>query len=159
MNNFTIIPSIELALTDLKLQNRLNVLAVTKKFDVIGSIFRRRWKSQSIFCKKAFSTHKQRLLAVEKEELISHINRLTDRKLSSINRIVRNLAEKQIKSSMKKNWAKNFILEHENRLKSVYLRNIDSKRIKSEYTSLFKRFYDLISDWFKRLNVKCLHIY
>ena len=117
--------------------------------NVILTIFRRRWKDQSVSYEKTFDIHKQRFSSIEKEILITQINQLTNKELSSINKIVRNLAEEMIQSSMKKNWARNFCHRHENRLKSIYLRNIDSKRMKIEYASLFQRFYQLIETFFQ----------
>ena len=149
MNNSFNFISMKLAIADLKLQNKSNILATAKKYNVVESIFRRRWKDQSVFHEKTSDIHKQRLSSIEEEALITQINQLTNRELSSINRIVRNLAEEMIQSSMKKNWTRNFCRRHENKLKSIYLRNIDSKRMKIEYVSLFQRFYQLIRAFFQ----------
>ena len=46
--------------------------------------------------------------------------------------IVRNLAEKLLQDRVGKNWASNFVYRHKDRLKSLYLRNIDKKRYQSE---------------------------
>ena len=61
--------------------------------------------------------------------------------------MVRNLAEEVIGRPVGKNWTGDFVKRYKNRLTSVYLRNIDSQRIKSEYALLFKQFYDLVI-WF-----------
>ena len=44
-----------------------------------------------------------------------------------------------------KNWTGGFIRRHKERLRSLYLRNIDKLRIQSEYAPIFKQFYDLVS--------------
>ena len=149
MNNSLNSTSMKLAIADLELQNKPNILATAKKYNVVESTLRRRWKDQSVSYEETSDIHKQRLSSIEEEALIIQINQLTDRELPSTNRIVRNLAEEMIQSSMKKNWAKNFCRRHENRLKSIYLRNIDSKRMKIEYASLFQRFYQLIEAFFQ----------
>ena len=149
MNNSLNSTPMKLAIADLELQNKSNILATAKKYNVVESIFRRRWKDQSVFHEKTFDIYKQRLSSIEKKALITQINQLTNRELSSINRIVRNLIEEMIQSSMKKNWTKNFCRKHENKLKSIYLRNIDSKRVKIEYAFLFQRFYQLIKAFFQ----------
>ena len=58
--------------------------------------------------------------------------------------MVRNLAEEMIGSSVGKNWTGDFVKRYKNRLTSLYLRNIDSQRIKAEYAPSFKQFYDLV---------------
>lgn len=42
-------------------------------------------------------------------------------------------------------------------LKSIYLRNLDSDRVKSEYALVFKQFYDMVSENIKRSGAACLH--
>ena len=84
------------AIVDLKLQNKSNIFATTKKYNIVESTFRRRWKNQSVFYKKTFNIHKQRLLSIEEKALISQINQLTNKELLSINKIVRNLIEEII---------------------------------------------------------------
>ena len=149
MNNSLNFISMKLAIADLELQNKSNIFATAKKYNVVESTFRRRWKDQSVFHEETSDIHKQHLSSIKKEALITQINQLTNEELLSINRIVRNLTEKMIQSSIKKNWARNFWDRHENRLKSIYLRNIDSKRMKIEYASLFQRFYQLIKAFFQ----------
>ena len=149
MNNSLNSTPMKLAIADLELQDKPNILATAKKYNVVESTLRRRWKDQSVFHEKTSDIHKQRLSSIEEEALITQINQLTNRELSSTNRIVRNLAEEMIQSSMKKNWTRNFCRKHENRLKSIYLRNIDSKRMKIEYAPLFQRFYQLIETFFQ----------
>jgi hypothetical protein len=41
-----------------------------------------------------------------------------------------------------KNWVGNFVYEKKDKLKSLYLRNIDNMRIKADYVLNFKLFYD-----------------
>ena len=58
--------------------------------------------------------------------------------------MVRNLAEEVIDASVGKNWTSHFVRRHKDILKSLYLQNIDSQRIQSEYAPLLKCFYDLV---------------
>jgi hypothetical protein len=59
-------------------------------------------------------------------------------------RIVRNLAEEIIGGSVGKNWTGDFVKRHKNRLTSLYLRNLDRQRVKSEYAPLFEQFYNMV---------------
>jgi len=100
----------------------------------------------------ANSECRQRLTIQQEEVLIGHINKLTDRGIPPTSRIVRNLAEEIVGSSVGKNWTGEFVKRHKKRLKSLYLRNIDNLRTKAEYAPMFKYFYDLV-EWF------CLFFY
>ena len=55
-----------------------------------------------------------------------------------------NLAEEMIGESVGKNWIGDFVRRHKDRVTSLYLRNINSQRIQSEYAPIFKYFYDLV---------------
>ena len=76
--------------------------------------------------------------------MIHLIISLTDRGLPPTSRIIRNLAEELLGGPVGKNWTGDFIKRHKDRLKSLYLRNIDSQRHKAEYKPSFKQFYDLV---------------
>ena len=86
----------------------------------------------------ADSEYKQRLTVVQ-EALILQINQLTDRGLPPTSNIVRNLAEERTALARI-----GLGVLFQNRLKSLFLRNIDSKRHKAEYAPVFKQFYDLV---------------
>src|SRR5205814_9729214 len=81
----------------------------------------------------ANSECRQRFTIQQEEVLIGQINRLTDRGIPPTSQIVRNLAEEIAGSSVGKNWTGTFIGRHKERLKSLYLRNIDNLRTKAEY--------------------------
>ena len=94
--------------------------------------------------KASASEYRQQLTDVQEKTLIGQINRFTDRKLPPTSSIIRSLAEEMIQDSVDKNWIKDFIKRHKERLISLYLRNIDSQRIKAEYLPTFKYFYSLV---------------
>ena len=87
---------------------------------------------------------RQRLTNSQEEVLIGHINKLTDRGLPPTSQIVRNLAEEIAGSSVGKNWTSDFVQRHKDRLKSLYLCNIDNLQVKAEYAPLFQLFYNLV---------------
>src|ERR1700722_5327509 len=84
----------------------------------------------------ANSIHRQNLTIEQEEQLILHINMLTNRGLPPTSSIVRNLAEEMIKRPVGKNWTSQFIQRHKDQLQSLYLRNIDNIRTKAEYTPM-----------------------
>ncbi len=75
---------IELAIADLAKQIKLNYRATAKKHGVDRSTLRK------LSMQAAASRYRQRLTLVQEEELIKHINSLTDRGLPPTSRIVRN---------------------------------------------------------------------
>ena len=58
--------------------------------------------------------------------------------------MVKNLAEEIIESPVDKNWTNDFVKQHSDRLKSLYLKNIDSKKKKFEHVAFYKQYYDLM---------------
>ena len=136
--------SIDLALADLNAQLQPNIRATARKYGLVESTLRRRWNGQTMSRQDASSEYRQRLTNAQEEALIYQISLLTDRGIPPTARIVRNLAEEVIGGPIGKNWTGAFVKRHKDRLKSLYLRNIDSQRIQSEYTPIFKQFYDLV---------------
>ena len=62
---------------------------------------------------------------MQEEALISQINKLTARSIPPTTSMVRNFAEEMIGREVNKNWTAGFVERHSDRLKSLYLRNID----------------------------------
>ena len=58
--------------------------------------------------------------------------------------IVKNLVEEIRGVPVRKNWTAQFVAKYEKELKSTYLKNRDSKRVKSEYPLTFEHFYTLV---------------
>ena len=137
--------SIDEALADLRLQERPNILATVNKYQLVESTLRRRWQGKSISIQEAASEYRQRLTNAQEDQLVLQINRLTDRGIPPTAQIVRNLAEEMINKSVGKNWTGDFVRRHKDRITSLYLRNINSQRIQSEYAPIFKYFYDLVT--------------
>ena len=144
MDNSTKNASIELAIDDLNRQLRPNFRGTAKKYGLVESTLRRRFKGQTVSIEAARAITHQRLSIVQEEVLIERINQLTDRGLPPTGSIVRNLAEELLQDRVGKNWTSGFVHRHKDRLKSLYLRNIDRKRHQSEYAPMFKQFYDLV---------------
>ena len=137
--------SIDSALADLNAQLHPNIRATARKYGLVESTLRRRWKGQTMSRQDAVSEYIQRFTNSQEEALIGQINRLTDRGIPPTSRIVRNLAEEVLNGPVGKNWTGGFVRRHKKRLTSLYLRNIDKLRVQSEYAPIFKQFYDLVS--------------
>ena len=134
----------ELALAELDSAFKPNVLATAKKFNLSKSTLRRRWKGIQLSREEASSKYRKRLTTTQEEVLIERINYLSDRSLSPTSNIIRNLAEELTGGPVGKNWTGNFIKRYKGRLRSIYLQNLDSQRVKAEYPPAFQVFYDLV---------------
>ena len=135
---------IQEAIADLALQLKPNYLATAKRHKVNRITLARRHRGETAPISVANAETHQRLSIQQEEVLIRHINKLTDRGIPPTSRIVRNLAEEIINTSVGKNWTGQFVQRHKKQLKSLYLRNIDNLRTKAEYAPMFKHFYDLV---------------
>jgi hypothetical protein len=83
------------------------------------------------------SFYHQCLTSEQEEVLIGHINKLTDRGMLPTSHIVKNLAEEIRGREVGKNWVGQFVKRHKDRLKSLYLRNIDNLRVGAKYAPMF----------------------
>ena len=144
MDNLTHDRRIELAISDLESQERPKVAPIARKYALVESTLRWRWNGRSMSRAAAASEYRRRLTSAQEEILIGRINQLANRGLPPTLRMVRNLAEEMLSDSVGINWTTKFVHRHKDRLKSLYLRNIDSERSKAEYLPLFKLFYDLV---------------
>jgi len=136
---------IGLALADLAKQDKLNFMGTARKHGVNDTTLRRRFRGIQVSRHAAASEHRQCLTHVQEETLIGSINSLTNRGISPTSRMVRNLAEEMIQKPVGKNWTGEFVKRHQTRLTSLYLRNLDSQRVKAEYVPMFKQFYNLVT--------------
>ena len=100
---------IELALADLRRQEKPNIMGTAKKYQLAESTLRRRFKGQHLSRRAAASEYLQNLTFVQKEVLIGQINVLTDRGIPPTSRTVENFTEEMIKRPVGKNWTGQFM--------------------------------------------------
>jgi hypothetical protein len=135
---------IALALAEIGSENKPNYAEYARKYELDRTTLSRRHRGKTVSRKEATSEHRQNLTTLQEQELIHHINHLSDRNLPPTAEIVQNIAEEMFRYIIGKNWTGNFVRRHQRVLKSLYLRNIDNQRIKAEYLPLFKFFYDMV---------------
>ena len=138
---------IQLALADLAKQDTPNYMATSKKYTVPRTTLRERFLGNRQSREAATAEYHQCLSMAQEEALICQINRLTNRGLPPTNVMVKNLAEEIIGRAVDKNWSSQFMSRHKRRLISNYLKNIDKKRVNSEYVPMYELFYDLVYDF------------
>jgi len=136
------------------MRNAINVLdaqlipnyrQIGLKFGIDYTTLMRRHKGLSTSKAEATSLYHKLLTDTQEELLIDQINKLTVRGLAPTTHIVRNLAEEIIGRVVNKNWTAGFVKRYPGRLKSIYLRNIDNLRMKSEWGPHIEYFFDLVA--------------
>jgi len=136
----------QLALDACRAVDKPNFSAIAREFPPVNrQTLQRRFDGEQESRAQSNSAHRQNLTAEQEEQLILHINMLTNRGLPPTSQIVRNLAEEMICRKVGKNWTGQFIQRHKDRLQSLYLRNIDNMRTQAEYAPVIKLFFDLVS--------------
>jgi hypothetical protein len=135
----------EKALDELNAQLLPNYTQITLKFGLEHTTLMRRHKGICVSRMKATSLYHKLLTDTQEEILITQINKLTVRGLSPTSHIVKNLAEEIVGHKVNKNWTAHFVKRHSSHLKSLYLRNIDNLRMKSEYGPHIQDFFDLVA--------------
>jgi hypothetical protein len=109
----------------------------------------RRYKGQTTSRAEATSRYHKLLTDTQEEALIDQINKLAVRGLPPTTQMVRNLAEEIIRREVNKNWTSQFVKRYSTRLQSLYLRNMDNSRIKSEYAPHLEHYFNLVAFCFR----------
>ena len=156
-NYFATMDPIEAALAALKLENESNIRGTAKKFGLVESTLRRRYKSRTVSFSRARYLINNRLSQPQKQALISQINRLTDRDIPPTTRMIRNFVEEIVRGPVDKNWARDFVRRYRTKLKSIYLqfetwtllKQTDRANAKNPdvFRHHFKRWKEASSDW------------
>jgi hypothetical protein len=147
---------IEKAINALNAQLIPNYSQVARDFGIERTTLMRRYKGICASRQEATSLYHKLLTDTQEEALIDQINKLIVRGLPPTSQIVKNLAEEIIGGDVNKNWTAGFVQRHSTRLKSLYLRNIDNLRMKSEYGPHIQFFFDLVIFNFSILSISCL---
>jgi hypothetical protein len=143
-NNSTHESRLTAALAALESQMPPMYRRTASEFKINHTTLRRRFLGLQLSRSEAVSETHKRLTNIQEEVLIKHINDLSNRGIFPTTQIVKNLAEEIIQDSLGKNWVGNFVCRKKDKLKSLYLRNIDNMRIKADYVPNFKLFYDQV---------------
>jgi transposase-like protein len=145
MPNLNRIPE---AIADLDAQKVPNIRKTAAKYGLCAHTLGNRWKGRTTSMEEAVSIHRQALTNSQEKALIQVINQLTDRKMPPTSAIVKNLAEEIRGAPVGKNWVGSFVQRHQDILKSVYLKNMEAKRIKGEYPPTYEYFFKLVLCYF-----------
>ncbi|PMD26311.1 hypothetical protein NA56DRAFT_733159 [Hyaloscypha hepaticicola] len=149
----------EKAINELNTQLLPNYRQVSEKYSLTRITLIRRFLGLCTSRQKTTSLHHKLLTDTQEEALINQINKLTIRGIPPTTHIVKNLTEEIIGRYIYKNWTAHFVKRYSDRLKSLYLHNIDNLHIKSEYRPYIKHFFDLLIKAINDYNIIAGNIY
>ena len=144
---------IQRALAHLNEQKQLNYAEAARTHGVNPSTLRRRHKGISVSREQVTSETHQRLSSTQEDELLRHIDALSNKYIPPTTQIVRNLVEEILQAEVRKNWVARFIKRHSKRICSVYLSLINNARVSVESLTIFEHFYTLVQYLFYTFNV------
>ena len=113
--------AIELALADLNSQEHPNYKSTAKKYSVDRNTLARRHKGLAVSRQESVSLHKKKLTNVQEQELLKHINKLSDCGLPPTPKIVENLVYEITKEPVGENWMNHFSEHYKDEIRSIYL--------------------------------------
>jgi hypothetical protein len=93
---------IERAIAHLKAQKQPNIAAASTQFKILRTTLSARFHGQRVSYKEATVNTRLKLSSTQKKTLITYINKLSKRGLSSTSSIIRNLTRKLLKSKISK---------------------------------------------------------
>ena len=141
--------AIELALEELRLQDKPNIAATAKKHGIDRSTLSRRFNGKTVSIEESVEV-KSLLNNNEQKVLIKEINRLSELGCPPTVPMVSNFAREMSGKEPGINWGYRFVQDHKHELVSVYLKGFDLARKKADSWHELRRYFELVSLRFGR---------
>jgi AraC-like DNA-binding protein len=135
--------AMEKAIEVLKSQETPKYAEVARQFNLSRHTLMRRFKGQTLPRAEAVSLHLKALTTEQERQLISHINRLSDRGIPATPQITENIVSEILKRPMSHSWVYRFCQRYRGELKSVYLRAIDNSRQVADNSEFFGYYFNV----------------
>ena len=136
--------AVEQAISDLRSQKPPKYAATAKKYNIDRTTLMCRFKGETTSYSKARSRSNKLLTNAQESVLIEYIRKLSNQGLHSTPRILKNLAVELVHKPIGERWIERFRKRYENRLTSVYLRNIDQSRHIADKSRHFEHYFATI---------------
>jgi transcriptional regulator with XRE-family HTH domain len=133
--------AIDKAIEVLRSQKTPKYAEVARKFNLSRHTLMRRFKGETLPRADAVSLHLKALTTVQERELITHLNRLSDRGIPPTVQITENIVFEILKRRVGHNWVYRFCHRYPDELKSVYLRAIDNSRQVADNSEFFAHYF------------------
>ena len=135
------------ALASLEAQLKPNFTATAEQYGLKRHVLSRQFQGKTTLKAEASSEYQKCLTTTQEKVLVDHITKLTRQALPPTSQMVKNLAEEIIRREVKKNWVGDFVKRQDKALVSMYLQNMDVKRLKSEYRPAYEYYFKIVSDF------------
>jgi AraC-like DNA-binding protein len=129
------------AIEVLRSQKTPKYAEVAREFDLSRHTLMRRFKGETMPRAAAISLHLKALTTSQERELITHLNRLSDRGIPPTVQITENILFEILKRRVGHNWVYRFCHRYPDDLKSVYLRAIDNSRQVADNSEHFTHYF------------------
>ena len=96
------------AIADLESQDRPNIFAIAKKYQLKRTTLSDRFKGKSSTIQDANSSVQQQLTNTQENTLIEYVNKLTNRGFPPTPQILKNIAESIARTTLGPNWPARF---------------------------------------------------
>ena len=136
---------IEQAINDLKSQKAPNIDITAKRWGIVESTLRRRYKGETVSRTEAQYRSTMLLTNAQEEVFIEHINKLSARNMHPTPQMIKNLIREMIGRPIGERWVEHFQKRHENKLHSHYMRNINQSRHIADNSRHFQHYFDNVS--------------
>jgi hypothetical protein len=122
-----------------------NYTKIAKEYSVHRTTLSRHHRGIQTTRAEATTQSRSALSKDQQLELISYINKLSERGFPPANATVRFMAEEIAGRQLGKNWVTRFIVTNRSILASIFLEGIDASRQDADSISSFKHWFELVS--------------
>jgi hypothetical protein len=143
---------IELAIEHLKLHDTDDISTTARLFNVNRSTLSRRFNGVTNPASMA-QQNSRFLNNPQEQELLKYINQLTDKGIPPTVSMVRNFAGDIAGKLPGKCWSQRFCTRHQDKIKSGYLKNLDSQRSKADSAVSYGYFFALLKEKLEKHHV------
>lgn len=133
------------AITELESASTPCVAVVARKYGLVTSTLRRRWKGVTVNRDQAIEDSRF-LNSQQEQQLLLHIRQLCDRCLPPTPAIMANIAAQLGSRTPGHNWCSRFVQRHKSELDSRYLDTLDLDRHKSDSATSFEKYFSVVGD-------------
>ena len=140
------------AITELRSSSTPCVAAVARKYGLVTSTLRRRWKGMASSRDQAIEDSRF-LNSQQEQQLLSHIKQLCDRCLPPTPAIMADIAAQLGGKAPGHNWCSRFVQRHKTELDSRYLDSLDLNRHEADSVASFERYFSVVGKKVEEYNI------
>jgi transposase-like protein len=135
--------AMDTAITELRSSSTPCVAAVARKYGLVTSTLRRRWKGMISSRDQAIEDSRF-LNSQQEQQLLSHTKQLCGRCLPPIPAIMADIAAQLGGKAPGHNWCSRFVQRHKTELDSRYLHSLDLNRHEADSVASFERYFSVV---------------